>query len=87
MIFPGNGTRPINDKPSVDFPEPDSPTTPKVSALSIENDTLSTARTLPLRVRYSTVSSSMFSNGVAMLICLLAPVLDLRVRLNLHPSD
>src|SRR4030065_646157 len=79
-ILPGKGTRPIKDKPKVDFPEPDSPTMPSVSALSREKDTSSTARIFPLLVQYSTVNLSTVINDCDM--CSFSRILLLEPRVQ-----
>ena len=38
----------ISRRPSVDLPQPDSPTSPSVSPVAMRNETPSTARNLPL---------------------------------------
>src|SRR4029453_17681357 len=45
-------------RPRVDFPQPDSPTSPSVSPVPISNETPSTARTGPRLVPYQTLRSS-----------------------------
>src|SRR4029453_8573002 len=45
-------------RPRVDFPQPDSPTSPSVSPVPISNETPSTARTGPRFVPYQTLRSS-----------------------------
>src|SRR4029450_2019500 len=52
------GRRPMIPRPSVDLPQPDSPTSPSVSPVPISNETPSTARTGPRLVPYQTLRSS-----------------------------
>ena len=51
----GRGSRPINARLVTDLPQPDSPTMPSVRPCRIENDTSSTARTVPASVEKSTL--------------------------------
>ena len=51
-IFPGGfGTRRMIDSAVMDLPQPDSPTTAKVSPRRSEKETSSTAFTIPERVK------------------------------------
>ena len=59
----GAGTSRIRDKPVMLLPEPDSPTTPRVSPRSMRNETFSTARTTPSCVKKRVVSPSTSSSG------------------------
>src|SRR5438876_1990381 len=72
MISPASrGIRCINSRAVVDLPQPDSPTIPTVSPLTIENDTSSTARTVlvlpnrPPRTGKCLVSPLTCSSGCA----------------------
>ncbi len=66
---PGEGICRIKESPRVDFPEPDSPTTPSISPFFNEKDTLSTALTFPLLARYSTVNESTSNKGMGVPHC------------------
>ena len=46
----GEGINRRSERHATDFPDPDSPTIPSVSPGVIENETSSTARTIPARV-------------------------------------
>ena len=59
------GSRPMIDRESTVFPEPDSPTTPRVSPRSKVRETPSTARTVPREVRKAVWRSSTTSRGLA----------------------
>src|SRR3954454_12621405 len=54
LRFAASGRSPRTPRPSVDFPQPDSPTRPSVSPRLMSNDTPSTARTAPRAVPYQT---------------------------------
>src|SRR3954462_6375268 len=54
LRFAASGNRPSTPRPSVDLPQPDSPTRPSVSPRLMSNDTPSTARTAPRAVPYQT---------------------------------
>src|SRR6516165_10261480 len=47
-IFPPGGSSPMMDRPVIDFPHPDSPTSPRVSPGSMDRSTLPTAWTTDL---------------------------------------
>ena len=59
-IEPG-GRRPMIDKAVMDFPEPDSPTTPKVIPGSISSDTPLSTSTPPIATSRSLTESSTIS--------------------------
>src|SRR3954470_19802893 len=54
LRFAASGSSPRTPRPSVDLPQPDSPTRPSVSPRLMSNDTPSTARTAPRAVPYQT---------------------------------
>lgn len=53
----------MSDRPTVDLPEPDSPTSPTISRLAMWNAMESTARSGPARVANSTVRPLTSSRG------------------------
>src|SRR5690606_31974676 len=65
VITAGGGNRRNSASAAVDLPQPDSPASPNTSPGAISNDTLSTARTAPLGVRYSTLKFFTLSSGSA----------------------
>ncbi len=54
-IRPGGSSSPMIASPVIDFPAPDSPTTPSTSPRSIANDTPSSAVSVPRRDGNSTL--------------------------------
>src|SRR3979490_675214 len=54
---PGGSSSPMIARPVSDLPAPDSPTTPSTSPRATENDTSSTATSVPRRVPNSTLRS------------------------------
>src|SRR3954451_3276059 len=59
----GDGTRRSTDSAVTLLPQPDSPTIAKVSPGMTWNDTPSTARTMPSRVKNQVLRSATSSNG------------------------
>ncbi|MNV89562.1 hypothetical protein D3C71_1838700 [compost metagenome] len=83
---PGSSSSPISEKPVMLLPDPDSPTSPRISPSAKARSTPSTAFTTPLRVKkcvFSPCTSRMgVGVGVAMdastaCVCI-APVLSSR---------
>ena len=68
-ISPGSRMRRRMEKPRVDLPQPDSPTSPRVSPRRTSRSTLSTALTKPARVAYRT-SRSLICNKASVMIVL-----------------
>src|SRR6056297_1845842 len=66
MLPAGRGSRPISARLVTDLPQPDSPTMPSVRPGRIENETSSTARTIPASVTKSTLRRSTSSNASLM---------------------
>src|SRR5580692_3046365 len=69
VTFPAGSRMPITAYAVTDLPDPDSPTSAMVSPLSTAKLTLSSARTMPERVRNSTLRPAMLSAGAAVVIC------------------
>src|SRR5450755_1199758 len=70
---PGGSMRPMIAAPVIDLPAPDSPTTPSTSPAAIDNETSSTAVSVPRRVGNSTRRCSTIRSG--------------SVRLTLPPNE
>ena len=60
---PGGSSNPMTALPVSDLPAPDSPTMPSTSPRAMENDTPSTATSVPRRVGNSTRRSSTSRSG------------------------
>src|SRR5262245_8767763 len=60
----GEATRRSTDREVTLLPQPDSPTTASVSPAETENETPSTARTTPSRVKKCVCKSSISSSGL-----------------------
>ena len=62
--WPGFCSRPMTESDVTDLPEPDSPTTARISPQSMEKVTPSTARTMPFLVGNSVTRSLTSSNAM-----------------------
>ena len=62
-IRPGGSMSPMIAAPVIDFPAPDSPTTPSTSPSAISKETSSTAVSVPCRLGNSTRRCSSWSKG------------------------
>src|ERR1700722_19377244 len=73
VTLPAGSRMPITAYAVTDLPDPDSPTSAMVSPLSTAKLTLSSARTMPERVRNSTLSPSTLSAGAAVVMSVSCP--------------
>src|ERR1700726_3939887 len=73
VTLPAGSRIPITAYAVTDLPDPDSPTSAMVSPLSTAKLTLSSARTMPERVRNSTLSPSTLSAGAAVVMSASCP--------------
>src|ERR1700675_3779921 len=73
VTLPAGSRMPITAYAVTDLPDPDSPTSAMVSPLSTAKLTLSSARTMPERVRKSPLSPSTRSAGAAVVMCVSCP--------------